>query len=361
MSSAPPHSVWPARLLHAGAAELRELGPLTDAADPDGSVSPSSRLLCAGLSELARVTYAALGGAKHSAEVARAASLLSLLTKIDDQVIDSRAFHGGWRTDRDALRDRTRRRLAPTLSSLRSGTATTAEPRCELAAELGNTLRREAFSPARRDHLLEVIARGWEIQVQAVVTYTAHPSSVAAEQIASVTADISGAWLLMIALCGTLPLDAARGLTADEERAFFAFGGPIQRADALADLGKDAGEGLIATIPGQHAWRAAGARYLAAVRDGDERTLYHLVARHDADLRCLPHAGTLETAAETLGGLGELPALLRWIHGFLLTRYLDHPCCQRPRAHPAFLPYAHRLATTPAGLEAAPEALCSGR
>jgi hypothetical protein len=361
MASIPHHPSWPARLLHTGTAQMAELGPMTDAADPDGTVSLRSRLLCAGLSELGSATYAALGGARHGNQVARAASLLSLLTKIDDQVIDSRTFHGGWRTDRDTLRDRTRRWLAPTLASVRSGTAATPEPRCELAAELGRALRSESFDPARRDHVLEVIARGWEIQVQAVVTYTAHPSSVPAEQIDKVTADISGAWLLMIALCGTLPHDAARGLTADEERAFFTFGGPIQQADALADLGKDAGEGLIATVPGQHTWHAAGERYLTAVRDVDERTLYQLVARHDADLRCLPPAGALEAAAAELGGLGDLPALLRWIHGFLLTRYLDHPCCERPRAHPAFLPHAHRLAAAPAGLGTAPEAPCSGR
>ncbi len=370
----PPSSVWPGRLLRTGREQLHRLAGAVDAADPRSTVSPRSRLLCAGLAELARVTHAAVGGDPGRALAMRAASLLSLLTKLDDQVIDGPAFHGGHRTDRGTLRRRTRTYLAPTLASIRTAAPATDESRCALAAELGQTLRAPGVLPDRRAHLLEVIARGWEIQVDAVAILTAHPATADPDEVARVTREISGAWLLMIALCGSLPEDAGRGLTPAEERAFFDLGGPIQRADALADLDKDAAEGLIATVPGLHCWRAGGAAHLDAVSRRDIPALFRAVAACDADRACLPRAGELEQALAALGPLGELPALLAWIHGFLLARYMDHPLCARERAEAPFATwagpadaFAALYRTEPgegapgAAERAAREATCSGR
>ena len=59
---AAPTSVWPDRLLRTGREQLHRLGGAVDAADPRSTVSLRSRLLCAGLAELARVTHAAVGG-----------------------------------------------------------------------------------------------------------------------------------------------------------------------------------------------------------------------------------------------------------------------------------------------------------
>jgi hypothetical protein len=70
--------------------------------------------------------------------------MLSLLTKIDDQVIDALEFHGGppaCGRDLQALERKTRAYLAPTLASIRSGRPDTAQPRCVLAAALGRRLR----------------------------------------------------------------------------------------------------------------------------------------------------------------------------------------------------------------------------
>jgi|ETNmetMinimDraft_26_1059896.scaffolds.fasta_scaffold55141_2 hypothetical protein len=79
---------WATHLAATGAPLVGELAPWVDPADPDHRVSDRSRLLCAGLAQLALACYQALGGSRQPREVAAAAALLSLLTKIDDQVID---------------------------------------------------------------------------------------------------------------------------------------------------------------------------------------------------------------------------------------------------------------------------------
>jgi hypothetical protein len=335
---------WASRLAATGAPLAAYLAPWVDPADPDHRVADRSRLLCAGLAQLALACYRALGGSRQRAEVAAAAALLSLLTKIDDQVIDGPAFHGGRRTDRRELRERTTRYLAPTLQSLRQATPATAEPRCGLAAELGRRLRELADDGERLAELEATIARGWAIQVEAVATFTAHPGSVSEDQVAEVTANISGAWLLMISMVGTLPADASRVLTGDEQGAFFGYGGSIQRADALADLSRDVADGLVATVPGLRAWQGAGEVYLAACDRVDVDRLYEIAAATDADLACLPGTATLDTLDRRLADLGALPSLLRWIGGFLLSRYLVHPRCRRRPDDPRFAGLA--LATT---------------
>lgn len=320
---------WQDRLLLAGDEALTELHPLLDAADPEGRVAQRSRRLCAALGLLSQVAYAALGGRRASAEVGLAGAALSLLTKVDDEVIDSLAFHGGMVTDRSALRRRTAAYLAPTLASLRLGIPARDEPRCVLAADVGRRLRRLAGSPSRLAHVLETVAEGWRIQVEAVAVLSTHPAAVTPEEVDRVTRRISGAWLLMIALVGTLPADAARRLSADEERAFYDWGFHIQRADALADLGKDSKDGLVSSFAGRLAWARDPARYLEAFARGDEAALYTLVARHRVDEACLRDGADPEDLRRRLAGLGEVNGLLRWIQGFLMHRYLTHPLCRR--------------------------------
>src|SRR6202044_3408956 len=115
----PPRDLEP-ELLAAGDRFLAAIGPALDAADVDGRVTPGSRLLCASLGLLGVETYRALGGRGREGEVGRAAAMLSLLTKIDDQWIDAPAFHGGASTPRAELRARVRAFLAPTLASVRA-------------------------------------------------------------------------------------------------------------------------------------------------------------------------------------------------------------------------------------------------
>jgi hypothetical protein len=320
-----PAPLLTADLLAAGARYLTDLGPAVGAADPDARVEPQSRLLCAALGLLAEAAYRALGGRARAHAVGRAAAMLALLTKIDDQVIDGLPFHGGAGTDRAALRRRTRAFLAPTLASVRASRPTTAEPRCTFAAALGVALCELGGDPARRDHLLATLAAGWEIQVCAVAVLTAHPAAVSRAEVAAVTRAISGAWLLMIAMVGTLPPDASRAFSAAEEGEFFAWGSAIQRADALADLAKDLADGHLASFPGLLLWERAPAAYLDAAHRGDAAELYALVRAHGVDRACLPDAAEAAALERTLGGLGEVPALLQWIHAYLVGRYQAHP------------------------------------
>ena len=101
------------RLLHIGRVYLERCEPLAAAADPHGAVSPPSRLLCASLSALGLEAYRALGGQRHVTAVGTAAAMLALLTKIDDQVIDSAAFHGGMNSEPETVAARVRAHLAP--------------------------------------------------------------------------------------------------------------------------------------------------------------------------------------------------------------------------------------------------------
>ncbi len=268
-------------------------------------------------------------------DVALAGAELALLTKIDDQVIDDPAFHGGRAADRGELRSRTIAYLAPTLESVRTGTPATEEPRCELAADLGRRLRLLTDERARLEWLLEVLERGWAIQVDAVATFTAHPRHVSAAEVDRVSADISGAWLMMIAAVGALPGDAERSLTRGEERLFFEWGLPIQRADALSDLARDLGDGLVTTACGHALWHRGVDVCAMAGPEGPRERAYEALVEHDLDTPLLPSPRSLGELEAGLGSLGRLPALLRWIHGFLLVRYLGHPlCCRRPSSPP---------------------------
>jgi hypothetical protein len=335
---------WQGRLLAAGGAYLEEISPLLSAADPEGRVAPRSRRLCGALGLLSRVAYEALGGRRHAGAVGVAGAALSLLTKVDDEVIDGHAFHGGMATDRRALRARTAAYLRPTLASLRSGVAAGEEPRCAMAADVGQRLRRLTGDPTRLSHLLSVIAEGWRIQVDAVEVLSSHPGAVSLAEVASVTRRISGAWLLMIALIGALPEDAARPLSADEEEAFYDWGFHIQRADALADLEKDTRDGLVSSFAGRLAWEREPARYLPACARGDAAALYMMLARHRVDEACLSGGVPEGALSARLAGLGEVHPLLGWIHGFLIHRYLVHPRSLRDGRDPAFRPFWDRRA-----------------
>ena len=133
----------------------------------------------------------------------------------------------------------------------------------------------------------------------------------------------------MIALVGTLPGDARRALTADEERAFFAWGNAIQRADALADLEKDVRDGLIATLPGRLLFERAGGAYADARRRGDAREIYRLLREHGVDAACEATPRELAALRARMEDLGEVGALLEWVYGFLLGRYYAHPLFAR--------------------------------
>ena len=335
-----PPQIGP-RLLEIGSLHLKRCEPLLAAADAQGTVSLASRLLCAGLAALGLEAYRALGGRGHAADVGTAAAMLALLTKVDDQVIDSADFRGDVGSEPDTIAARVRRHLAPTLASIRARVPVTAEPRCVLAAELGERFQALCGDPRRLEHLHSVLASGWEIQAQGVCTLCSHPGVVAPGRVARVTRDISGAWLLMITLVGTLPPDAARPLRAAEEESFFEWGQYIQQADALADLDKDTQEGLVCSVPGQLAYRFDPEAFLAATARGDGRALYGLYARSGADLACLPEAGHRRRLLAPLASLGGVGPLLEWIHGFLLWRYTQHRDCRRSARHPKVWPLLH--------------------
>ncbi len=336
-----PPTPWTPLLTRTGQRCLAGLAPRVERADPGGTISPRSRLLCAALSRLALEVHAALGGADDTREdVALAAAELALLTKLDDQVIDGRAFHGGQDTDRAELAARTREYLAPTLQSIRDAHPASPEPRSELAADLGARLAALTADAGRLEPLLELIARGWAIQVDAVTVLSAHPSRIRLGRVARTSSDISGAWLLMIAMVGTLPPAVQRGLTTDEQRAFFDYGLHIQLADALADLHKDLDDGLISTHPGRLCWERSGEELERC--SWDPREVYRLVAATGADLDSLPAPATLDALDRRLGALGRLADLMRWIHGFLTWRYVVHPLSHRSPADAGVAPLLAR-------------------
>lgn len=373
-----------AALLDAGARFYRDQRPWLQDADPAGLVTPQAGLLCAALGLLGQTLYDGLcdsaddeqrpprdEGRRRARreEVGQVAALLSLLTKVDDQVIDGPAFHGGPAArgrDRRLVRDRVWTYLSPTLESVRSGAPAAPDGRCRMAAALGRRLRALGDGGARYRHLLDVIAHGWGVQADAVSVLSSHPADVTLDEARRVTRDISGAWLQMIALCGTLPAEAAALPQADEEL-FYRFGGWIQAADALADLQKDLDEGLRASLPGCLLQRAAGPAFEVACARGDTAAIYQLCAAHGIDLQCVPTAA--ERAALLLPdapALRETAALLGWIHHFLLWRYVRHErCCRRPEGT-ALADYAEAPTTTAragakGGLFVPEEAACSAR
>ena len=328
-------------LLHTGSVYLEHCKPLVATADPRGTVSNSSRLLCAGLATLSLEAYKSLGGRLHVKDVGIGAAMLSLLTKIDDQLIDSFSFHGGMGSDPEEVADQVRVQLEPTLISIRTGVPATLETRCNLAAALGRRLRALSDDPRRLEHLLSVISQGWEIQAIGVSTLCRQPGEVSLDQVIRASRDISGAWLLMVTLVGTLPADASRPLLSDEEESFYEWGEYIQQADALADLDKDIQDGLVCTVPGHYAYRRDPETFLAAAANRDSDSLYALYADTGADLACLPSSRQRHKLLAPLAELGHVGLILEWIHGLLLWRYLQHPRCRRVDSHRLVRPLLH--------------------
>ena len=319
---APTHSQ---RLLEVGARLATPLRGEVEAADLVDRVQPRHIHLCAALGWLAEAAALALGARPlHARQAGHAAAMLSLLTKIDDQVIDHPTFHGGTPTDRATLRRRTAAFLQPTLTSMRGARATTPEPRCRFAARLGGRLRSLGPHADRLTTLWDECAAGWATQVDAVAVLSAAPPQVSGARVAAVTGDISARWLRMITLVGPLAASASRGLHRAELQAFDPWGAAIQRADALADLDKDLADGLVSSLPSWLLHARSPSAWRAAVQNPGEA--HAQVALHAVDLPCV--APPPRAAAEALAGLGEVPGLLRWIHGFLLWRYAVHPACR---------------------------------
>jgi hypothetical protein len=293
-----------------------------DDVDPEGTVSAPSRRLCAGLGVLAQATHAALGGANGPTrqEVGIAGAMLSLLTKVDDQVIDARAFHCG--LSRREARAKTQRFLAPTLASMRDAKAASDEPRCRFAADLGARLA--ALGPRTRvEGLLEIVASGWEVQADAVATLTRAPDDVTLAEVERVTRAISGVWLLMIAAIGAVPAEP-RPLTREEIDAFVLWGDAIQKADALTDLAKDIRDGHTSTFPVCLLHERAPEACALALAAGDTTALDALIQAHAVDQACLDAPAVnarLERARLAHAGLGEVPALLDWVRSHLSARY----------------------------------------
>ena len=325
------------RLLHSGARALHAWAPLFEAANSDHRVAHRSAILCAGLGELAVATFDALGGQGQGRgeEVLVAAAGLSLLTKLDDQVIDGLPFH---QTDPDPrqLRRRLCAYLWPTLWSIFEATpAYPGEPRCELAAALGARLVALAEGErGRLNHLLDVIAQGWAVQVEAVVTFTRHPSELDLALVDTVTAAISGLWLKMNAMVGALPSEAARPMNLAEEEAFLAWGAWIQRADALADFAKDVDEGLACTSLGWRLWSRAPEHYDALRDGGADEASYAALVDAEVDRALVPSGEALMALERSLDALGEVGPTLAWITRMLLWRYASCPRSRRPPHDP---------------------------
>lgn len=326
--------VGEASLIACASEQLVSLAELVTLADPEQRVRERSRMLCAGLAVLARACLRALAGpgvalGELEREVGDAAAMLALLTKIDDQVIDDRRFHGGPLLRRDALAldRRTRAYLAPTLRSIRMASPADASPRCLLAARLGERLRRLACTRERLEHVIDIIAFGWEVQVRAVRLLSSPPASVDPSAIRALSADISGAWLLMITAIGELPELARRPLAAHEEAAFYRWGLAIQAADALADLDKDLADGLVASWPGVLLdQREPGrARWRHAYLHDDARELYAGMIEQGIEAAIMPSPRERDELDAMLGELGGVPGWLAWIHDFLLQRWHAHP------------------------------------
>ncbi len=339
LSLAPPpppavraHDPWDGPLLRAGDRLHRALARPLEEADPGGLVSAPSRALCSALGLVSQLCYAAGGGSRDGDDVGLAGAHLALLTKLDDEVIDAPAFHGAGRgPGGDALRAKVLAYLAPTLRSLRSGRPASAEPRARFAAQLGARLAALAGSRDRLAHLLDVVEGGFRVQADAVAVLSAPPGAVSLGEVAAVTARISGAWLLMIALCGTLPRDA-RPLSPAAEALFDAWGWHVQRADALCDLAKDLADGLGSTYPLRLLWARDPALYRRAVAAGPAE-VYRQLGALALDRACLPSAAELDDLVRRSAGLGHLPSLFRWVHGMLAFRYARSPLA-RPAGGP---------------------------
>ena len=291
---------------------LGELQPLLDQADPTGLVGPQSRVLCAALSGLA-----SWAEGPHQAEVCRLSAMLSLLTKIEDQVIDAMPFHGGPalrdEAARAALRAKTAAFLAPSLRAIRTGEVTAGDHSwCVLAAALGRGM--ESLGGPRKARLLGFIEEGWAVQAEAVELFSRHPSQAPLAEVERVTTRISALWLLMVAACGELAPDSAP-LSDAEVADFFAWGAPIQRIDALNDLEKDLADGLVASLPGRLLWQAQGDAFLQDWRRQDWVAIRGNVQRFGVEARCV-----LSVPEGTLPLRRGLPERLAWVYAHLAGR-----------------------------------------
>jgi hypothetical protein len=316
---------WTTEAIDEGRACLARVGAEVDDADPGGLVVPRSRLLCAGLARLATEVANALGAGSRREEIADLAASISLLTKIDDEVIDALAFHGGARSEAADVARRTLTFLAPTLASMRAAEPVTGEPRCRLAAAVGLRIRRLAGEVSRAEALLDLLAQGWQTQVDAVATLTRDPREADLAQVDRVTRRISGDWLAIVSACGALPIEARRWLGDDEIEAVRDLGLYVQRTDSLCDLEKDQAEGLTSTWAACEVVRRAG-RPASTLPE-----LYDAVALHAVDAGAIPSRETSRAIAARLAELGGLASLLEWIRKMLLSRYLAHPLTDRAR------------------------------
>ena len=308
---------WDSILLEIGNLYLPELWEWSARADIHRRLSLENQFLCAALGVLGRLCYEALGGKTHSYEVGLAGALLSLLTKIDDQWIDNRAFHRGMKTPRALLEEKTWLYLFPTLSAIEKGRTDSSEPRCEIGAKLGEWLWALDPEGERRKQVIEWIKQGWKTQVRSVSVFTRHPQETDLETVSAVTSDISGCWLLMISSIGMLPSDASRPLSKEETKLFFEWGLHIQRADALCDFQKDIEEGLISTYAGYLIFQKIPREYPRIALSA-----YRLIQEYGIDFQCIPEESELQRLEDRMTGLGNIASLFRWIHGFLLFRYL---------------------------------------
>ena len=133
-------------------------------------------------------------------------------------------------------------------------------------------------------------------------------------------------------------------VSQEEQDAFLEWGAWIQRADALADLDKDANDGLISSLPSLMMFQRDPGRWSEAhSQPGQGATSsYAMIANMDIDVDLMPpDSAHLDQLSEKLSTLGGVPSLLRWIHGFLTWRYLQHPDSRRDPDHPRFAPFLH--------------------
>ncbi len=284
--------------------------------------------LCAALGELAGAVFDALAPRPDEdlrAQVTEAAAALALLTRVDDQVIDGRHFHGGAKAPRDGLRRTVTAYLAPTLDSLRAARPRYDEARCALAAFTGQRLRALAVDDARLASQHAIIARGWDTQVDTVATLSAHPSTVTAHRVARVSTRSSALLLAMVAAVGALPLSSPAAARPRWRRGMLLWGRWIQRADALADLARDLDDGLLSTVVARALWERAPHAFDDAMRRRDAPALYRLIAAYGIDAAMLPPPSALARATRDLEGLGELAAHLAWIRAYHLGRYESNP------------------------------------
>jgi hypothetical protein len=310
------------RVIDRGRASLGRLGREIDEADPGGSVLPRSRVLCAGLAELATGVLSVLGPRDREHDVTDLAASLSLLTKIDDEVIDSLEFHGGAASARDFVRKKTEIFLDETRRSIETGEAHSPEPRCLLAARVGRRMRDLAASAASHDALLQLVRDGWRTQADAVALLTGDARAADPGEIDRVTRRISGDWLALIAACGTLP--SGSSLSHDEVEAIRDAGAFIQRADALADLEKDQREGLTSTWAACAIARMAPATSLPA--------MYRSAALLDLEREAWPSVAALACVRHRLARFPEIVPALEWIRVMLLSRYRAHALHASPSA-----------------------------